>query len=71
MEEVTLEQSASSRSVAVPRVSQSPARKGAREAAAAGVLIKQLTQLKRARSGNERAVPAVVRVTKANRNREI
>jgi hypothetical protein len=71
MEEVTVEQSASSRSVAVPRVSQSPARKRVREAATAGVLIKQLKQLKRAQAGNERAVPVVARVTKASRTREI
>jgi len=66
-----VEQSASSRSVAVPRVSQSPARKQARAAATAGVLIKQAKQRSRAQSGSERALPAVVRVTKANRTRQI
>jgi hypothetical protein len=71
MEEVIVEQSASSGAGAVPRVSQSPARKAAREAATAGVLIRQLKQLKRAQPGHERAVPAVIRVKKPNRTREI
>jgi len=35
------------------------------------MLIKQAKQQNRVQSGSERAIPAVVRVTRANRTREI
>ena len=71
MEEVIVEQSASSRVAAVPGVSQSPKRSRSRETAKNGVLVTQVKRQNRVQSGGERAVPAVVRVTKANRTREI